>query len=373
MNDAWICIAEGRIEKISSQPNDAMIEEVEGPAVALPGLIDAHTHICFTGTRARDYALRLQGVSYQEIAERGGGILETVRNTRLASEDLLTQAVQNRLDRLLSQGVTTVEVKSGYGLTIEDEYKQLRAIQRASHQHPLSVIPTCLAAHTVPPEYTTPASYLKRITEELLPKILKEGLAHRVDIFIEKNAIPIRQGEDYLQTAKKLGFHLCVHADQFTRGGAGVAARLEADSADHLEQTNEQDCKMLRDAGVSAVVLPGATLGLGMPFPKARLLLDQGLSLAIASDWNPGSAPMGNLLTQAALLGAAEHLSSAETWAALTHRAAHALRLNDRGVLSEGKRADIAVYPCSDYREILYYQGAMQSAMTWIEGERHHG
>lgn len=373
IENAWIHITNGRIDAISAQPNDAPIEEVEEPAVAVPGLIDAHTHLCFAGDRAKDYALRLQGVSYQEIAKHGGGILDTVQSTRQASKSILIELIRSRLNTLLSRGVTTVEIKSGYGLNVEAEYKQLQAIQQASLEHPVSVIATCLAAHTVPPEFNAPDPYLESLTEQLLPKVLREALAQRVDIFIEKNAIPIRQAEDYLLSAKQLGFRICVHADQFTRGGAAVAARVGADSADHLEQTNEQDCKILREAGVSAIVLPGATLGLGMPFPKARLLLDQGLSLAIASDWNPGSAPMGDLLTQAALMGAQQKLSTAETWAALTYRAAHALRLTDRGILSKDRRADIALYPCSDYREIFYYQGAMQPKATWVEGERYYG
>ena len=328
------------------------------PAVAVPGFIDAHTHICFAGSRANDYALRTCGMSYLAIAERGGGILQTVRQTRAASENELIEGVQKRANRLLANGVTTCEVKSGYGLSLAEEVKMLRAIQKASTK--TTLIPTCLAAHTLPPEFTSRQEYLQMIIKELLPIVKEERLASRVDIFVEKGAFSAAEALPFLLAAKEMGFEIVVHADQFSRGGALLAAEVGARSADHLEVSIAEDFYKMQEAGVTAVMLPGATLGLGLAFPPAREALDAGLSVVIASDWNPGSAPMGDLLTQAALLGAAQKLSIPETLAAMTVRAAHVLGLHDRGVLKSEKIADIAIFPVANYQEIFYYQGALK-------------
>jgi imidazolonepropionase len=339
------------------------------PSVAIPGLIDAHTHLCFAGSRERDYALRVSGTSYQEIAARGGGILDTVEETRNSTEEDLSILMAHRLNFLLYQGITTCEVKSGYGLTVKDELKILRAIKKASAMHIISIVPTCLAAHIVPREYTSVEGYLWDIVKQLLPVIIKEDLAERVDIFIEKGAFSAEEANNYLTRAKEMGFSLCVHGNQFSQGGAEVAARVKASSVDHLEILSREECALLHESRVSAVVLPGASLGLGIPFAPARMMLDEGLSVVIASDWNPGSAPMGQLLAQAAILGASEKLTLAETLAALTFRAAWPLQLTDRGILKEGMRADIAVFPCEDYRKILYYQGAMLPSEVFIMGK----
>jgi len=343
-----------------------------------PGLVDAHTHLCFAGSRARDYADRLNGVSYEEIAARGGGIRETMSHTRGASLDTLCQHNQARLDAHLRRGVTTVEVKSGYGLGVAEELKQLRAIRQMGVERAQRLISTCLAAHVLPPEYdggqaelksTGIKSYLDDIAAQLLPQLLSEGLTQRIDAFIEPSAFPVELARPYLQHARSLGFNLTLHADQFKRGGAQLAAELGALSADHLEASQEEDLLALRSAEVSAVALPGASLGLGIPFAPARLALDLGLSLAIASDWNPGSAPMGHLLLQASVLGAAERLSAAEIWAGVTHRAADALGLDRVGELSPGWSADLLVFPVEDYREILYHQGMIDPALVWARGQ----
>lgn len=334
-------------------------QEADEPLVCLPGLIDSHTHLCWAGSRAQDYVRRLNGMNYQEIARAGGGILDTVAKTRQASEEELVALLLERCALLKARGVTTCEVKSGYGLTIQDELKMLRAIKKASRTAAISLISTCLAAHMRPPEYSDNTSYLKACVEELFPILKQEKLTNRIDIFVDEGAFTIEEARFYLRKAQDQGFDILLHADQFTRGGALLAAELHALSADHLESSGKKDAQALAKASVVAIVLPGASLGLGIPLPPARLLLDSGACLAIASDWNPGSAPMGQLLMQAAILGMQQKLSMAETLAALTSRAAHALNLSDRGVLDVDKRADFICYPCVDYREILYHQGSL--------------
>lgn len=347
------------------------IEKVEGDNVLIPGFIDCHTHICFAGSRAKDYSMRIQGHSYLDIAKAGGGIWDSVMQTRLADELTLTDLLEQRVKRHLSQGVTTIEVKSGYGLDIENELKQLEVISKVAALSPADLIPTCLAAHLLPKDFTgTAIQYLDHILKDLLPLVKANGLASRVDIFIEESAFDTQSALHYLHDAKAMGFQLTVHADQFTTGGLFAAIQAGAVSADHLEASTDKEIEMLQYSDTVAVVLPGASLGLGMHYAPARKLLDAGACLAIASDWNPGSAPMGNLLMQAAVMSAAEKMSNAEVFAGLTYRAAHALRLNDRGVIAEGMIADLQAYPCNDYREILYHQGEMKPRTVWKNGNK---
>ncbi|SEA10028.1 imidazolonepropionase [Arachidicoccus rhizosphaerae] len=338
--------------------------------VLLPGFIDAHTHILFAGSRARDYSLRLAGKSYLQIAQSGGGIMETVRATRQAADTALLNALQQRLIKLQGAGVTTVEVKSGYGLSVSQELRMLRLLKTLSHMPELDfmeVVPTCLAAHINPPDsgLVKNSDYLKELSLDLLPQIKAEGLAKRVDIFVEDTAFTLREARTYLGCAKALGFDLTVHADQFTPGAAQLAVEMKAVSADHLEAVTQKGIEALADSKTVATVLPGASLGLGIPMAPARKLLDAGCILALASDWNPGSAPMGDLLTQASLMGAYQQLNMAETLAAITFRAAAALGLTDRGRLKAGLFADMQAYNVKDYREILYHQGQLRPAIIW--------
>lgn len=337
-------------------------------SIALPGFIDSHTHMCWAGNRSHDYALRLQGASYQEIAARGGGILDTVKHTRAATLDELIGRLTENVHLHTKRGVTTCEVKSGYGLTVEDEIKMLKAILRVNDTHPCTLIPTCLAAHTRPPEFTSNAEYLNLLKEELLPTVKAQGLCSRIDIFIEEGAFTNDEAREYLSYAKEMGFTICAHVDQFHAGGSSVAAEVHALSADHLEETTQKECIQLKEAGVIPIVLPGASIGLGLPFAPAKMILDNNLPLVIASDWNPGSAPQGDLLTQAAILGASEKLTMAETLSALTCRASKALSLSDKGKLTRGARADFIVYPTKNYQDILYYQGSMHPEQVIISG-----
>ena len=337
------------------------IEEITGDHVLLPGFVDCHTHICFAGSRAKDYAMRIQGKSYLEIAKAGGGIWDSVTQTRAADEDLLEKLLLQRVERHLSEGVTTIEIKSGYGLETQSELKQLRAISKASTQTKASLVSTCLAAHMVPKDFSGGQSeYLNYVFHDLLPVIKNESLSNRVDVFIEESAFDANNALIYLNRAKQMGFDITVHADQFTTGGSAVAVKSGAVSADHLEASRDSEIKLLASSDTVAVVLPGASLGLGIAYASARKLLNAGACLAIASDWNPGSAPMGDLLMQAAVMSAAEKLNTAEVFTGLTFRAAKALRLNDRGILAPGMRADMQAYPINDYREILYHQGKLK-------------
>ena len=343
---------------------------LEGKHVCMPGLIDAHTHICFGGSRARDYASRNAGKTYLEIAKEGGGIWDTVTKTRASSSEELVKGIRKRSNRHLKNGTTTIVVKSGYGLSQEEELKMLRAIHQANQDIKADLISTCLAAHMKPKDFDgSSAAYLKEVTESLLPVIKKEGLSHRVDIFVEESAFTLEEGQTYLKNAAELGFDITVHADQFTTGGSELAVGMKALSADHLEASTEKEIALLASSDVVATALPGASLGLGCGFTPARKILDAGGSLAIASDHNPGSAPMGDLLTQAAILGAFEKLSNAEVLAGITFRAATALGLKDRGRLVNGMLADLAIFHTDNYQEILYNQGNLKPCMVWKSGQ----
>jgi imidazolonepropionase len=345
-------------EKLYKENLSVQIEEIKSDHVLIPGFVDCHTHICFAGSRAKDYSMRIQGKTYLEIAKAGGGIWDSVTQTREADEHTLTELLLKRIERHLSEGVTTIEIKSGYGLETEADLRQLRAIKAASTQTKASLVSTCLAAHMVPKDFNgSQAEYLNYVVNELLPIIKKENLSNRVDIFIEESAFNAENALIYLNRAKQMGFDITIHADQFSTDGSAVAVKIGAVSADHLEASKDVEIKMLADSDTVAVVLPGASLGLGMPYAPARKLLDGGACLAIASDWNPGSAPMGDLLMQAAVMSAAEKLNTAEVFAGLTFRAAKALNLNDRGILAPGMRVDMQAYAANDYRDILYMQG----------------
>ena len=359
-------------DMVKTHKNDP-IHEIEDDAVAIPGMIDPHTHICFAGSRSFDYSLRISGKSYLEIAKEGGGIWSTVQKTREASIAKLSELTSVRSEQLLTSGVTTAEVKSGYGLTVESELRMLEAIQLVNHQSKLDIVPTCLAAHIRPKDFAgSSEEYLEMIEHQLFSAIRQHSLCRRIDIFVEESAFNVNEALPYLSKAKAEGFDVTVHGDQFSTGGSEVAIQAGAVSVDHLESSAEKEIENLAKSNVVATVLPGASLGLGMGFAPARQLLDAGACLAIGSDWNPGSAPMGDLLLQAAILSAYEKLSSAETFAAIGYRAALALNLHDRGTLKPGQVADLIGFPCKDYREILYHQGKLTPNLVVKAGEIIH-
>ncbi|MCU0399716.1 MAG: imidazolonepropionase [Algoriphagus sp.] len=362
----------GKWESLYTAFPEAEISELTGDFIVLPGMVDCHTHICFGGSRARDFAMRNSGKTYLEIAQAGGGIWDTVTQTRRLSQSDLAQITARNANRHLSEGVTTIEVKSGYGLSAEEEVKILRAIQEANLSTSADLIATCLAAHMKPRDFSgSYTAYLEMISDELFPILKKEELTHRIDAFVEKSAFSPEEIIPYFQKAKQQGFDITVHADQFSVGGSKIAVEFEARSADHLEASGDSEIQLFARSNTIAVALPGASIGLGCAFTPARKLLDQGAALAIASDWNPGSAPMGDLLAQASILATFEKLSTAEVLAGITFRAAAALGLSDRGKLASGQLADFILFPTSDYREILYHQGKMKPVEVVKCGKRH--
>lgn len=375
VENAAIAVKDGKIEAIAdlkelqnTYPN-AAFEEIQDDRVLLPGFVDSHTHICFGGKRSKDFAMRLNGKTYLEIAESGGGIWSTVTNTRKDSTQELFESAFERAERHIQTGVTTIEVKSGYGLSIEDELKMLDAIQMLKEKSKATIIPTFLGAHMKPRDFEgSNTEYLQLLVDEVFPIIQSKNLAKRVDIFTEQSAFSIDESKVYLQKAKDAGFEITVHADQFTPGSSTMAVELGAVSADHLEFSGEEEIKAVANSNTVAVALPGASIGLGMQYTPARKLLDAGACLAIASDWNPGSAPMGDLLTQASILATFEKLSMAEVLAGITFRTAQALNLTDRGRLEKGMKADFISFPTDDFRDIIYYQGQLKPNQVWIDG-----
>lgn len=359
----------GNFETLKSENQNIEIETIDGEQIVLPAFVDSHTHICFGGNRANDFAMRNAGKTYLEIAESGGGIWSSVQHTRNASEEELLKTLLERIDFLISLGITTIEVKSGYGLDVENELKMLRMIKKAQEETEAILVPTCLSAHLKPRDFEgTNEEYLNYILTEILPKVKEENLAKRVDIFIEKSAFQPEESKDFLLKTKDLGFEITVHADQFTPGSSRIAVEVGAKSADHLEATIDEDIEFLAQSETVATALPGASLGLGEKFTPARKLLDAGAILAIASDWNPGSAPMGNLITQASILATFEKLTTAEVLAGMTFRSAFALGLEDRGKLEDGLKADFVTYKTNNFQNILYNQGSLAAENVYIDG-----
>ncbi|WP_420401976.1 imidazolonepropionase [Flagellimonas sp.] len=372
IENGGILVSEGKIKEIGVyedlKSQDVDVHHIEGQYVCLPGFVDSHTHICFGGSRARDYALRNAGASYLEIAKAGGGIWDTVTQTRKASQEQLEVGIMDRSKIHLQNGTTTIEVKSGYGLSVDEELKMLRAIKNANTKTSADLVATCLAAHMKPKDWNGDVAYLDEIIAKLFPAIKAENLSQRVDAFIEESAFTQNEIESYFGKAQEMGFDITVHADQFTTGGSEVAIKFGAISADHLEASTEREVQLLAKSNVIATALPGASLGLGCAYTPARKILDAGGALAIASDHNPGSAPMGDLLTQASILGTFEKLSNTEVLAGITFRAAAALNLSDRGTLESGNLADFVVFPTDNYQEITYHQGGLKPTMVFKNG-----
>ena len=377
INDGGLIIKEGNIEiadsfqRLKDQFPNIEIENIEGEQICLPAFTDSHTHICFGGNRANDFAMRNAGKTYLEIAESGGGIWSSVQHTRVASEEELLKTTLERINFLISLGITTIEIKSGYGLDVENELKMLRVIQKAKTFTKATLVPTCLSAHLKPRDFAgSSQEYLQYIVDEILPIVKAENLANRVDIFIEKSAFLPEESKEFLLKAKALGFEITVHADQFTSGSSRIAVEVGAKSADHLEATIDEDIQFLAQSETVATALPGASLGLGEKLTPARKILDAGGILAIASDWNPGSAPMGNLITQASILATYEKLSTAEILTGITFRSAFSLSLEDRGTLEKGKKADFVTFKTNNFQNVLYQQGSLKAESIYIDGEK---
>ena len=372
IDDGGVVIEDGKIIEVgdflSLSKNDLDVREITYPCVLLPGFIDSHTHVCHYGNRSDEYAKRNSGISYQQILEEGGGIHNTMNSTSNSTDEQLTDDTLNRLKRHFQEGVLTCEVKSGYAPNLEDEVRMLRIINEIDSSNDIDLIPTCLAAHVTPKKYESSKKYLDSIVNELLPIIKEENLSNRVDIFIEEKAFSVTEASNFLEKIKS-DFYITAHANQFTSGGLKVGVDNGAVSVDHLEVITDQEIDYLSKSDTTGVVLPGCSLGLGIPFAPARKLLDNNCKVSIASDWNPGSAPMGDLLMQASLLGSTEKLSNAEVLAGITCRAANALSLEDRGSLENGKIADMIGFKTNDFRDILYNQGKLKPSFICKRGK----
>jgi imidazolonepropionase len=355
----------GRIRWVGAS---AAMPVIEGPVevidatgrCVLPGLIDSHTHLVFAGTRDDEFEQRLQGLSYQEITGRGGGINATVARVRQASREELKSEARARLDALLHFGVTTVEVKSGYGLTLADELKCLEVMAELNAEGPLELVPTFLGAHAIPPEFHHDrAGYLRLLTHEMLPEIARRRLARFCDVFCEQGVFSLPESECILTRARELGFHLKLHADELSPlGGGELAARLGAVSADHLLCITDAGIDALADSDTVATLLPGTAFFLGLPYAPARRLIQRGLAVALASDCNPGTCPTENLPLVGTMACTQMRMLPAEVVTALTANAAAALGLADRlGSLEPGKQADLIVCNAPDYRHLFYHFG----------------
>jgi imidazolonepropionase len=356
IEDAYVLCAGDTIEAVGRmrdlRPFDGDVVEVDGKgSCAIPGLVDCHTHAAFAGDRVEEFSLRAAGATYEELHARGGGILSTVRATRAAGEDGLREAVERHRGWMRAHGTTTFESKSGYGLDRDTELASLRAIRDAGG------IPTWLGAHTVPPEFDDADAYLDFALAEVLPQAA--AVAEAADVFLERGAFDAGQARRYLEACRGAGLALRVHGDQFTEQGAiPLAVELGARSVDHLEATGADGIRTLAASDVTAVVLPASALFLGRPMPPARALVDAGAAVALATDFNPGSAFCESLPLCCSLAATQLKLAPAEALSACTVNAAHVLGRADRvGRLAPGYRADVVVLDAPDWRYLAYHLG----------------
>jgi imidazolonepropionase len=366
--------AVGKTELIEANlPPDVEIVDADN-RVVMPGFVDAHTHLVFGGSRLDDFERRARGETYEQIAAAGGGIWSTVAKTRAASDDDLFEQARRHAEWLLRCGTTTAEAKSGYGLTLESELKILRTIRRVNEETPLQCVPTFLGAHAVPKEdQPEPERYIERVIQEMLPEIVRQNLAEFCDVFCERGYFSIEQSRNILSAARKAGLKLRIHADQLTNGGGAImAAELGAATADHLEKTDERGIAALKQANVQPVLLPGSVYALGSTiYPRAREMIDAGLAVVLATDFNPGSSPTPSLPMVLSLACTQMKMTPAEAIIASTTNAAYSLNRGDRvGSLELGKVGNFVVFDCEDYREIPYWFGFPRIQSVYVRGQQ---
>ena len=378
MENAALVAEDGRVVAVgpyakvrASISADAVVIDAGGCAVT-PGFVDAHTHLIFAGNRAAEFEQRISGATYQQIAALGGGILRTVELTRAASEGELLAVGRKHRDWMLRSGTTTIEAKSGYGLDHATELKILRVLKRLGEEGPATIVPTLLAAHTVPPEFAgRRAEYVRWIAEELIPEVATAGLAQFCDAFCDDHAFTVEETRTMLTAARQHGMRLRVHAEQFRPGtGAALAAELGAATADHLETATEEALRQLRTAGVQPVLLPGSVFALGRTsYSPARLMVELGLAIVVATDFNPGSSPIASMPFVMSLACLQMGLLPAEALTTATINAAWSLGLGGRvGSLETGKQADFLIHEFSDYRELAYFIAAPMRPRVFVAG-----
>lgn len=348
------------------------ILEAEGKAV-MPGFVDSHTHPLFAAARIDEYELRIKGTSYEEIASSGGGIKNSVKRLREASDEKLYQNLRKFIGEFIRYGTTTIEAKSGYGLDLDNEIRMLKIFRRVSEEGPIDIIPTFLGAHAIPDEYLEyREGYIRLIINEMLPVIKREKLAAFCDVFCEKGYFTPHESSRILREAKKAGLKLKIHADQLSdSSGAMVAAELKTVSADHLDFISEKSIKALKKAGVIATLLPGPIFHLGLKrYPPARRLIDEGIPVALATDFNPGTSPTLNMQMIISLACTQMHMTPAEAICAATINGAYAIDVGDKiGSIEIGKQADIIMMDMHDYRLIPYYYGMTHCSMAIKKGK----
>ncbi len=377
IRDGGMLIRDGKIDMIG--PSDEIEKELGGAEivdaggrVVLPGFVDAHTHLVFAGNRLDDFERRARGETYAQIAKAGGGIWSTVEKTRAASDvDLFAQA-KKHTEWFLRCGTTTAEAKSGYGLTTEHELKILRIMRRLNKETPLEIVPTFLGAHAVSREMRAD-EYVDLVTNEMLPRVAQEKLAEFCDVFCEGGYFEIEQSRRILSVAKKLGLKLRGHVDQLSNcGGARLMAELGATTADHLEKTDELGIVALKSRNVQPVLLPGSVYALGSTsYPRAREMIETGLAVVLATDFNPGSSPTPSMSMILSLACTQLKMSPAEAITAATINAAYSLnRGNKIGSLERGKLANFSVFDCEDYREPAYWFGIPSMHSVYVRGRR---
>ena len=378
IEDGGMLVRDGRIATVGTRSEiekliDKDCEVINaGGRVILPGFVDAHAHPVFAGTRVNEFEERSQGATYQEIAARGGGIQSTVNATRAATLDELVVAGKRYAEWFIRTGTTTVEAKSGYGLTVEDELKILRAIKRLDEETALRYVPTFLGAHSIPAEYKSRRdTYLSLLLDEMLPRVAAEKLAEFCDVFCEETVFTQDESREILAGARYHGLELRIHADQLSlSGGAQLAAELHTVTADHLEQTDTAGIAALKSAGVQPVLLPGSVYALGSTqYPAAREMIDAGLAVVLATDFNPGSSPTAAMPMILSLASTHLKMTPAESITAATINAAYSLnRGKEIGSLEAGKIADFVIHDCSDYRELAYFFGIEHPRSVYVHG-----
>jgi imidazolonepropionase len=378
--DGALVLRDGRIDwlgptrDLPPAPAAAEVVDLSGKVV-LPGFVDSHTHLVFAGDRVDEWEQRLRGRTYQEIAAAGGGIQATVRRVREAAKEELKDLTRALLRRLLGFGVTTVEVKSGYGLTLADELKCLEVIADLNAEGPWELVPTFLGAHAVPAEYRDDrGAYVRLLCDDMLPEVARTRLAEFCDVFCETGVFSLEETERILTRARALGLHLKLHADELSPlGGAELAARLGAASADHLLAVTPAGVEALAASETTATLLPGTAFFLGLDFAPARRLIDRGATVALAGDCNPGTCPTENLPLVGGMACARMGMLPGEVVTALTLNAAAALGRGDRiGSLAVGKQADLIVCSISDYRHLFYHFGINHVERVYKRGRVVH-